>query len=86
MARSVRGPCHLQRYLQLEEALPLGRGAVAAGKSVGARQSASVEEQLAAVRDELLLSDAFARYLSALTGLEVSHTRAVARRFRAGLT
>lgn len=89
---SVRGPCQHQRYLELGAAAAAtsfasdqkGKGK-GKGKGAAGGGGASAGEQLAALRDELFLSDAFARYLSALTGLEVTHARVMARRFRAGL-
>ena len=75
----VRGPVPDQRFLELLPSTRVAEGAAAAGGGGDA------ETELAAVRDDLMASGAFARLLAALTGMEVTHTRSVARRFRAGL-
>ena len=72
------GPPHKQRFLAYRpQSQSTGRAAASPHARVG--------RALEAVRGELLNSSAFAKLLWRLTALRVTHSRALARRFRPGL-
>jgi len=64
------GPTHVQRYMRLLE---------------DHRHKGELERILAKVQKELILSDAFASYLHAITGLHPEKVKAITRRFRPGI-
>jgi hypothetical protein len=83
------GPPHKQRYLQFtgEPAVAApgaGADAAAAAAENGAVASASAGALLAAVRQELFESAAFARLLKAMLDIEILKHAGEVRRFRAG--